>query len=115
MKCLIWIKLKTKITWIYVIQLIKLLDETINQYRKVKLNMKKLTTIIILLSLASLTACHPLTKEEILDKNGTDTSNLDYKTITLKDGRKLECVEFSNGNRYGISCNWNNPVNQNIK
>lgn len=88
----------------------------INQYRKVKLNMKKLTTIAILISsLASLTACEQPTKKEILDKNGTDTSNLEYKTITLKDGRKLECVEYSNGNRYGISCNWNNPVNQNIK
>ena len=77
--------------------------------------MKKLTTIAILISsLALLTACEPPTKEEILEKNGTDTY-LDYKTITLKDGRKLECVEFSNGNRYGISCNWNNPVNQNIK
>lgn len=77
--------------------------------------MKKLTTIAILISsLALLTACEPPTKEEIFEKNGTDTY-LDYKTITLKDGRKLECVEFSNGNRYGISCNWNNPVNQNIK
>lgn len=92
---------------------IRLLDETINQYRKVRLNMKKLATIVILL--ASLTACNPPTKEEMLEKNGTDISHLDYRTITLKDGRKLECVEYSNGNRYGISCNWNNPVNQNIK
>lgn len=77
--------------------------------------MKKLTPIVILISsLASLTACNPPTKEEILEKNGTDTY-LEYKIITLKDGRKIECVEFSNGNRYGISCNWNNPVNQNIK
>mgnify|MGYP000929091413 FL=1 len=76
--------------------------------------MKKLTTIVILISsLASLTACNPPTKEEMLEKNGTDRSYLDYRTITLKDGRKLECVEYSNGNRYGISCNWNNPVNQN--
>lgn len=75
--------------------------------------MKKLTTIVILISsLASLTACNPPTKEEILEKNGTDTY-LEYKIITLKDGRKIECVEYSNGNRYGISCNWNNPVNQN--
>lgn len=93
---------------------IKLLDETINQYRKVRINMKKLTTIVILISsLASLTACEPPTKEERLEQNGTDTSYLEYKTITLKDGRKIECVEYSNGNRYGISCNWNNPVNQN--
>ena len=82
--------------------------------------MKKLTTIVILISsLASLTACNPPTKEERLEKNlkqnGTDTSYLEYKTITLKDGRKLECVEFWSGDRYGISCNWNNPVNQNIK
>lgn len=77
--------------------------------------MKKLTTIAILISsLAFLTACEPRTKEEMLEKNGTDTSYLDYKTITLKDGRKLECVEFFGGDRYGISCNWNNPVNQNI-
>lgn len=98
------------------IQLIKLLDETINQYRKVRLNMKKLTTIAILLatsSLASLTACNPPPKEEMLEKNGTDIFHLDYRTITLKDGRKLECVEYSSGYRYGISCNWNNPVNQN--
>ena len=88
----------------------------INQLRKVRSNMKKLTTIAILItSLASLTACTAPTKEERLEKNGTDTSYLEYKIITLKDGRKLECVEFSNGNRYGISCNWNNPVNQNIK
>jgi lipoprotein len=78
--------------------------------------MKKLTTIAILLatsSLAFLTACNPPTKEEMLENNGTDTSYLDYRTLTLKDGRKLECVEFWGGERYGISCNWNNPVNQN--
>lgn len=78
--------------------------------------MKKLTTIAILLatsSLASLTACNPPPKEEMLEKNGTDIFHLDYRTITLKDGRKLECVEYSSGYRYGISCNWNNPVNQN--
>ena len=79
--------------------------------------MKKLTTIAILLatsSLASLTACNPPTKEEMLEKNGTDTY-LEYKTITLKDGRKIECVEYDGAEKYGISCNWNNPVNQNIK
>ena len=97
------------------IQLIMLIT-WINQLRKVRSNMKKLTTIAILLatsSLASLTACNPYTKEEILEKNGTDISHLDYRIITLKDGRKLECVEYSSGHRYGISCNWNNPVNQN--
>lgn len=75
--------------------------------------MKKLTTIVILISsLAALTACNPPTKEEILEKNGTDTY-LDYKTITLKDGRKIKCVEYDGAEQYGISCNWNNPVNQN--
>lgn len=98
------------------LQLIQFLGKPF--YMKGQVNyMKKLTTIAILLatsSLVSLTACNPPTKEEILEKNGTDTY-LEYKIITLKDGRKIECVEFSNGNRYGISCNWNNPVNQNIK
>ena len=46
--------------------------------------MKKLTTIVILISsLASLTACNPPTKEERLEKNlkqnGTDTSTWSIK------------------------------------
>lgn len=76
--------------------------------------MKKLTTIAILFSLISLTACN-LTEQALLEKNGTDTYLLNYKTITLKDGRKIECVEYNGYQKYGISCNWNNPVNQNVK
>jgi len=99
-----------------VIQLIQFLGKPFYMKGQVDFMKKQLTTIAILLatsSLALLTACEPPTKEERLEQNGTDTSYLEYKTITLKDGRKIECVEYSNGNRYGISCNWNNPVNQN--
>ena len=74
--------------------------------------MKKLTTIAILISsLVSLTACNP-TKQALLEENGTD-SYLTYKTITLRDGRIIECIEYNGYQKYGISCNWNNPVNQN--
>ena len=99
------------------IQLIQFLGKPFYMKGQVDFMKKQLTTIAILLatsSLALLTACNPPTKEERLEKNGTDTY-LEYKIITLKDGRKIECVQFWGGDRYGISCNWNNPVNQNIK
>lgn len=45
-------------------------------------------------------------------KYETSESKLKYKVITLKDGRKIECVNYHENNDSSISCNWNNPVNQ---
>ena len=51
-------------------------------------------------------------KEMNMQQHGTNEVGLEYKVITLKDGRQIECVNILGAEVAGISCNWNNPVNQ---
>ena len=51
-------------------------------------------------------------KEMNMQQHGTNKVGLEYKVITLKDGRQIECVNILGAEVAGISCNWNNPVNQ---
>lgn len=51
-------------------------------------------------------------QEMNMQQYGTNEIRLSYKVITLKDGRQIECVKILGGDVGGISCNWNNPVNQ---
>ena len=57
-----------------------------------------------------------LNKQNTLERNirrdGTSELGLEYKVITLKDGRQLECVDYHGSEVRALSCNWNNPVNQ---
>ena len=47
-----------------------------------------------------------------IQKHGTNEVGIAYKVITLKDGRQIEYVKILGGDVGGVSCNWNNPVNQ---
>ena len=51
-------------------------------------------------------------QEMNMQKYGTNKVGLEYQVVTLHDGRQIECVNILGGNVGGISCNWNNPVNQ---
>lgn len=51
-------------------------------------------------------------QEMNMQQHGTNEVGIAYKVITLHDGRQIECVKILGGNVGGISCNWNNPVNQ---
>ena len=51
-------------------------------------------------------------KQEVNTANVTSELGLEYKVITLKDGRQLECVDYHGNEVRALSCNWNNPVNQ---
>lgn len=51
-------------------------------------------------------------KQEVNTANITSELGLEYKVITLKDGRQLECVDYHGNEVRALSCNWNNPVNQ---
>lgn len=44
-----------------------------------------------------------------MEKHGTSEMQYEYKTITLKDGRNIECIRYSGSNDNSIACNWNNP------
>lgn len=51
-------------------------------------------------------------KQEMNTANVTSELGLEYKVITLQDGRKIECVNYCGNDDGSIYCNWNNPVNQ---
>lgn len=51
-------------------------------------------------------------QEMNMQQYGTNEVGIAYKVITLKDVHQIECVKILGGDVGGISCNWNNPVNQ---
>lgn len=75
-----------------------------------------LALFIIAVSLGIFVLCSVPNQQEKQEMNmqqhGTNEVGLEYKVITLKDGRQIECVNILGAEVAGISCNWNNPVNQ---
>lgn len=75
-----------------------------------------LALVIIVVSLVIFVLCSVPNQQEEQEMNmqqhGTNEVGLEYKVITLKDGRQIECVNILGAEVAGISCNWNNPVNQ---
>lgn len=53
-------------------------------------------------------------KQEVNTANVTSELGLEYKVITLQDGRKIECVNYRGNDDGSIYCNLNNPANQKI-
>ena len=53
-------------------------------------------------------------KQEMNTSNVTSELGLEYKVITLQDGRKIECVNYRGNDDGSIYCNLNNPANQKI-
>ena len=54
------------------------------------------------------------TLERNIRRDGTSELGLEYKVITLQDGRKIECVNYRGNDDGSIYCNLNNPANQKI-
>lgn len=81
--------------------------------------MNKILIALSFISILSLSAC----KDEQVNNQDVSNNKNEYKTnagstltysvITLQDGRKIECLEKINwqSDRYGLNCNWNNPIN----
>lgn len=45
-----------------------------------------------------------------MEKHCTSEMQYEYKTITLKDGRNIECIRYRGSDDNSIACNLNNPI-----